>query len=188
MDPHAQDEVEYRIDAGGILTGVGGAWDRFAGENGAPELVGAQVVGRRLVDLIGEPTTRWIYKQLIECALRGRPVEVPFRCDAPGIRRDMRMRIEADGQGGVVFRSRLEGAERRPRWPFGESGGGGRMVVVCSWCKRFQDGERWLEVEDAVATAEMFAESVPPAMTHGICPGCRTRLVEVGELAQSFAE
>ena len=48
---------------------------------------------------------------------------------------------------------------------------------MCGWCKRVAAPPiGWLEVEEAVGALSLFAEPLPPQLTHGICEQCSTTL------------
>ncbi|HEX4730869.1 MAG TPA: hypothetical protein VH299_06345 [Solirubrobacterales bacterium] len=111
----------------------------------------------------------------------GREVELPFRCDGPGVRREMDIRIVAHPTGRVVlFSARLRSEASReeiqplldPETPRGED-----MLEMCGWCDRFAVEGEWVEVEEAVALLELFNREELPAISHGICPTCSALLL-----------
>src|SRR5262245_41935895 len=167
----------YWIDRRDVITEVGGAWLAFALANGAPELDSASVVGRRLWDFVGDPTTGQLYRGILARARAGRAARFPFRCDAPASRRLLEMAVTAEGDGGVRFETRtLEEASRPPEalWERGAERSGD-LLRVCGWCKRVDAGG-WAEVEEAVARLRLFERDRLPALTHGICETCLAAL------------
>ena len=108
-------------------------------------------------------------------------VELPFRCDGPGVRREMDLRILARPGGRVVlFTASLRSEEERetpmplldPDTPRGED-----TLEMCGWCDRFEVDGEWVEVEEAVRRLQLFARAELPALSHGICPDCNRMLL-----------
>jgi len=174
--PQAVAEVRYRIDADDILVDLNPAWDRFALDNGAPELRGDRVRHRRLWAFIADPDARELHRRLLE-RLRstGRAVTLPFRCDSPDTRRFMEMDIVPRADGAVVFHCRLLRSERRRPVALSDAGAGqaGPLVKMCSWCKRIEvaPGD-WRELEVAIRALKLFEVDPPPGVSHGWCGTC----------------
>lgn len=178
--------VTYRIDEEGRVLAVGQAWDEFARANQAPELTAGEMIGRSIWDAIGDPTTRAIYRRLVERVHEGAsPVRFTFRCDAPARRRLLQMTITA-GPGGttdfetlpITFVERAPVAlldAAAPRAP--------GLLRMCSWCKRVPLDDDWVEVEEALRRSAIFHRDAPPAVTHGICPGCEAQVFGIVEAA-----
>ena len=178
MSP-AHDRLTYRIDRGDVITAVDDAWAPFARANGAPQL--ADVLGRPLWDYVSDDTTRQVYRDLVARVRAGHDATFPYRCDAPALRRFMRMTMRAAPQRGVVFESEVVRTEARPvpllldQKPAGSSG---VIVRVCSWCKRVHVRETWQEVEIAVERLDLFAGGPSPSLTHGMCEDCYARVMQ----------
>ncbi len=170
-------DVIYRVDAAGYLTFVNEGWNAFAVLNDTPELLGPAVLGRRVVDGIAGDETRMIYNQLRERALAGAPIELPYRCDSPRLRRRMSLSIVAVGTE-LEFRSSLVDVVMRPAVPVldPQSPRSGGMLTVCSWCNRGRVGSRWAEIEEVVAELRLFDAAVPQ-LTHGVCPDCQLQIL-----------
>jgi hypothetical protein len=43
------------------------------------------------------------------------------------------------------------------------------LVVLCAWCHRVRDADRWVNLE-------IFFAARQASTTHGICPECEVRL------------
>jgi hypothetical protein len=108
-------------------------------------------------------------------------VELPFRCDGPGVRREMDIRIASQAAGRfVLFSARLRAEERREQFqpllatdvPRGED-----TLTMCGWCDRFLVGGEWVEVEEAAARLGLFRRGELPAISHGVCPECTEILI-----------
>lgn len=170
----------YATDANGCLVSVDAAWCEFAQANGAPEYaVPDRLYGVPLLSFISDATTKHVYSALMLRVLEERQtVRVPFRCDAPPVRRWMELTMTVRQGGGIDFESRLLRAEPRdPPMAFDRSPRSeGPLVRMCSWCKNVEvaTGE-WDTVEQAVRALALFGERAVPDITHGICPPCQTR-------------
>jgi hypothetical protein len=110
-----------------------------------------------------------------------RDVRLPFRCDGPGVRREMDIRIVANRSGRVVlFSAQLRSEQPRdPAQPLLDplARRGDDLLEMCSWCDRFQVDGEWVEVEEAAARLELFRRSELPALAHGVCPRCSEMLL-----------
>lgn len=182
----AIEDVTYAVDTEGTIVYVNaGPWDAFARENGAPALSHDHVVGRRLEEFLSGKATVGASRATLASLATGaqRRHTYRYRCDAPGMEREMRMTVSRlDGPGGfagVLFHSVLLRQAPRPsmellmRPHFDPAL---PLVTVCSYCKRFQyppGGDAWLEAQaylDAGGQA-------PVRLSHGICPRCMETIV-----------
>ncbi len=165
----------YELDADDRVVAVGGEWDRFALENGAPGASAAAVVGRSLWDFVAGLETAHLLRRIIYSArISGRPMEAPFRCDGPRQERHMHFRAEAMDSGALRITTRLmrEVPLDAPA-PGGASAPRGELLRMCSWCNRIHvDDGPWMEPADAAARLGLFTGSAVPAITHGMCTGC----------------
>ncbi len=108
------------------------------------------------------------------------------RCDSPARRRLLRMEILPLAGEGLRYVSTI--LREEPRSPVALLAAGAprseRLLVMCSWCKAVKTPAGWREVEEAVASLGLFLPTLPPAISHGICPACRDRL-EAGWAAEA---
>lgn len=170
-------EFDYEVDEGDRLTWVSDAWLRFAEENAARALTGADVLGQSLWKSIGNWETRHIYEQLFRRVReRGVPLQVPFRCDGPAVRRFMELEIAPRGGGKLRLTGVLRREEERP--PIELLSASARrnddeIITLCAWCKagRLKDG-RWTSLEEVVTSDRVFETDHVPSVSHGICPDC----------------
>jgi hypothetical protein len=175
--------VTYDLDERYRIVATGGEWDRFANENAALELVTPGVLGQPLWRFIQGGEVRHLLQLLLEHAQeRGSIRNVPFRCDAPALRRFMSMNVYTLPDGGLRVESVLLRAEprtfvplleRSPRLLYG-------MLSICSWCKRVRLFNReWVEVEEAIEQLNLFSSVDLPQLSHGICMQCAQRTFRI---------
>lgn len=177
MTISGQERLTYRIDGRDVIAAVNDAWAPFAQANQAPQLT--DVVGQSVWDHVADDTTRQVYRDLIAGVRAGRIVTFTYRCDAPALRRFMRMTMLPEADGGVAFDSVIERAEPRPPVALLDSTSGepSAMVVrMCSWCKRAYVEGGWHEIEIAVERLGLFSGGPMPGLTHGMCEDCYARV------------
>ena len=177
MNPEVS--CRYATDAAGCLVSVDAAWCEFARANGAPEYaVPERVYGVPLLSFISDATTKHVYNVLMQRVIEERqPARVPFRCDAPALRRWMELTMTARDGGGIDFVSRqLRVEPRRPALAFDRPPHpAAPMLLMCSWCKNVELSRGlWDTVEQAVHRLGLFDQQAVPDITHGICPSCQT--------------
>lgn len=178
--------TRYRVDPRARIVWTSANWDRFARENGAPELAGAAVRGASLWDFVSGPQTRHLYEALFARVEETQgSLRLPFRCDSPNVRRFMELRIAYLSGGELELQARLLREEARPAVRLVDPAASrrGEALVVCSFCKSVRTPGAWVEVEEAVARLGVFdADTVPP-LRYGVCPAC-VRAVDEGCLSR----
>ena len=174
-------ECTYRIDADDRLSWVSSGWVDFAEENEGIGLDSDQILGRSLFDYITGLETPELYRRLFTKVRRaGKPLSFPFRCDAPGVRRRMRMAIRPLADGGLEIATTVSEQEPREFVPLldAKAQRNAEYIRMCSWCARVQlDADRWEEVEVAIELLGLFDREGLPQISHGACPSCRTAVV-----------
>lgn len=172
--------LSYAIDEQDRLIKVDEGYYRFAEENGWSEA--GTSLGRSLWDYVAGDEMRKLQRMLVR-RIRDEvgDVELPFRCDGPGVRREMNVRIVARPGGRVVlFSARLRSEQPRdlpqllldPEAPRGED-----VLEMCGWCDRFQVDGEWVQVEEAAKRLGLFDRTELPMLSHGICPDCQAMLL-----------
>jgi hypothetical protein len=172
--------LSYAIDEHDHLIKVDEGYYRFAEENGWDEA--ATSLGRSLWDYVAGHEMKKLQRLLVR-RIRDEvgDVELPFRCDGPGVRREMNIRIVARPGGRVVLfsaRMRREEARDLPQWLLDPATPRSEDVLeMCGWCDRFEVDGEWVEVEEAARRMELFNRPELPTLSHGICPDCNEMLL-----------
>jgi len=168
--------TRYRVEPDMRIGWTSANWDRFARENGAPELTDGRVLGHPLWEYIEGDGTRAVYAAVIEWVrATGREIVLPFRCDSPDVRRFMELRMKPSPKQELEVVAELLREEPRsyvglldPRRPRA-----GEAIRICSFCKRVEiRGSEWLEVEDATTALELSDDAPYPPLDHSVCPDC----------------
>lgn len=172
--------LSYAIDEHDHLVKVDEGYYRFAEENGWTDA--GTSLGRSLWDYVAGEDLKKVQRLLLR-RIRDEAgdVELPFRCDGPGVRREMDIRIKA-GTGGraVLFSARVRSEEERdPPQPLLDPAAprGADRLAMCGWCDRFEVAGEWVEVEEAARRLELFDRPEMPSLNHGICPDCNGLLL-----------
>ena len=185
--------VVYRLDGRDLITRVNAAWRDFAEENGAPSL-GGGAVGTSLWAHVEGAETQALYRGVHAAVRRsGRPVTLPFRCDAPEERRWMELTVHPLGGGHLQVVSALVRRAAWPRVPLLDPAvpRGPGQFVMCSWCKRVRldaggastgardtaaavrpgghGGGPWVDV---VGLPAVRPDAGLPRLVHDACPDC----------------
>lgn len=169
----------HRVDAHGRLSHVNDAWLAFAAENGWP-VTAADVLGRPLMDFIGDPELRYLYGLLMARLRAGRgPIRFRYRCDAPDCRRFMQMAMHYDPQAREIeFQSQVLRIERRPVQALLDTARtvDDTTLAVCSCCKRVSMEGGWTEIEHALIHLHLLDGERLPQTRHCVCPACNSEL------------
>ena len=167
----------YQVDALNRIVWIDDGWLEFAQANEGGDLCEDRVIRRPLFDFVADLDTVHVYRLLLDrVRSSGDAIVVPFRCDSPGCRRDMVLRMVGTGDGHVAFESLLLRAEPRDYVALLDSTikrKGAHFVKVCGWCKQVRIADDlWLEVEEAIARVPFFTRDEGLQITHGMCPAC----------------
>lgn len=183
------DGICFVTDATGLITAIGAKrWHAFAAANKAPGLSTEAIVGRNLFEFVlgqeNELHLRSVLRRL-SSGLHDAWV-MPFRCDAPDRRRNMRQSVtpflENGRCHGFLFQSiELSREDRPPIELFDFQAMQARaaqradmpMVWMCSWCQRVKHpvvtASLWLQADSYYAAGGRSDVQ----LTHGICEQCR---------------
>jgi hypothetical protein len=177
-------EYLYRVDAEDRIVFVNQQFVDFAVSNWKPDFDPAEVLHTSLLSHLHGNELTYLYRIILQRTRNGGARGgLPFRCDAPGVRRYMELHLHGDHDGGLELRSVL--LREEPRKTVAMLGcGDGRsscFLRVCSWCKKIDaadsgEAPRWLEIEDAVAELNLFKGPLP-RITHSLCGHCYTEVM-----------
>jgi hypothetical protein len=171
--------LAYAIDADDRIREIAGTWDEFAIDNAAPGLLRDRVLGTALLDHVTGPEVRQLTRMLLDRARRGPTRDIDFRCDSPGERRYLRMRLSSLPSNGVRIETTLLRSAPRASRNILDVGSArsDELLVACSWCVKIKlpDG-RFVEIDEAVDAMGLFGDGAIPRLTHGICSACRGSL------------
>ena len=177
--PERVDSCIYEIDADDRIVFCNEGWDAFALANGGGGITFEKIDGKVLWDFVADPSSKDLYRRLVEQVRNGRVVEFSLRCDSPEISRLLEMRIAMTETARVRFITKIKTLELR-------SGEGVNVaddqtpLLVCSWCGRINvDQEIWQDVEVAIGRLGIFERSFPPVVSHGICTDCYSKITEL---------
>lgn len=198
----ALDGVAYLVDPGGDVLGVGRSC-AYEGYGEFGDLVLSTWVGDNLFDAMVGDEVRAVAQRVHRMVAVGRRSNVSYRyrCDAPALKRVMRMSISrvADGDDaliGLLYQSVILSEEPRPAMAIfdperlSEDGG---SLKICSYCHDVL----WTgDAAKPAAHSPHLGEWVSPEtyyrrggavdgpVSHGVCPSCVARICEEEEAAQ----
>ena len=166
----------YEIDRNDLIVDVDANWLAFAKENDAADLTRERVVGRSVHVFIAGWVASELYALLFNALRRSRAAAtLPFRCDAPSLKRYMQMELSPGEDGHLRLAGRLLRSAAHPRIPLLDAKvrRNGEWLLICSLCRRIllADGS-WREIEEALPSP--YAEPVDglPQLSHDVCPSC----------------
>ena len=183
----ALDGVAYLTDRDGVLSAAGVLnWDAFSG----PADTFGKYRGRNIFDIVAGEEVRAVYRTMHELILKDRRPKIRFeyRCDAPEVRRVMRMTLgplRHEGRiAGVLYHSQIVSEEERPPLSllaYDEAlervrGETAPILTICSFCHDVRSGpeETWVTPE------EHYRNGGPSRarLSHGVCESCSGQLLE----------
>ncbi len=174
----------YRVDVADVLTWVDSWWLAFARENGAAELKPETVLGRSLWEFVAGEETRRLFR-IIHDRIRtsGAPMVLPFRCDSPCLKRQMRLTITAERAGQLLYDSVLLAVEPQVEHrvlqvdqPRSEA-----FLTMCSCCKRsLLEPLGWLDLDEISTRLRLFESPKVPQIRYEICPDCAAVVARPG--------
>ncbi len=177
--------ARYHIDDRNRIIFVDSGWDVFARENGAANLQRDAVIGRPLLSFIAGSAMKHLTELILQrIRSTGRPLTCPFACDGPRIRRLMTLTMTVLDDTVIQFDVHTLQGTRRDYVALLDPAivRSDEWLTVCSWCKRIEVEDEWIEVEDAVLRLHLLAADRLPRLTHGICPRCSAAVT--GEMAR----
>ena len=181
--------VEYSIDCNDMVVSTGGDWDRFATENDGEELAN-EPPKLSLWSQIEGQDAREVWRLVVNEVRRSdTAAKVPFRCDAPGLRRWYEVSVTPGEDGSVDFRSELLFEEERPAVNLvlrgAERTRSVEPIEVCCWCARGRDGNRWISLDELVLKRRVLENQPVPEVVQGICQECADSMSEAASTLTS---
>jgi hypothetical protein len=184
----AVDGIAYAVDAERRIVAVGRRrWDRFATENGAPELCADRVIGRNLLEFVSGPELQQAYRDLTDSVVStGEPVVVTAHCDSPGVARELRLSVAplqlGEKRPGLLFQAQIVSGTARPRHDIFDfealltaliTQADLPIVTMCSFCQQLRrpgsDGdEDWVTAEEY----SRLGGTSRVRISHGMCADC----------------
>lgn len=181
----------YTIDRHDVITTYSKNFVQFAISNGwtlrSPE---REIIGRNVFDFIEGYETKHIYKILFDLVRQGKRIgPIPFRCDAPGLRRFLELCLDPMPDSAIKITTKL--LREEPRTPvkalMKDLERSQKLIRMCSMCKKIEAGDKmWLEIEEGLVVLKIFEDKNPPRITHGLCHECFSNImVKIEKLKQS---
>lgn len=188
------DGIWYAVDRDLMIEAVShDNWQAFAcANNETTHERATSIIGKPLLDFIATDETGAYYDAMCQAVLGEKRDKVSFvyRCDAPDIRRDIRMTISPlhdDKQAvvGVLFHNVILAEVQRPpiellfENPEALEEEGVGTVSMCSFCKDVEhedeDGAKeWITAEEYYQKGG----SSRVLLSHGVCPDCKDNLLD----------
>jgi hypothetical protein len=173
--------LSYSIDDRNRLISVNEVWAKEAEDSATPGLSSPAILGRRLWDLIADPTIAHFFDLLFSRLRTGQTPRVTysFRCDTPARRRLIQLSIVPTADQGLRFTTSVLATQERPPVALldARQPRSGELLRMCSWCKRVPTANgSWREIEEAVPELDALDHGPLPAISHGICPDCQARM------------
>ncbi len=182
--PHSLITVVYRLSADDCLIAFNADWDVFAEQNSSLTILGKQIANRSIWDFISDAETKHLHKSILKkVRLSNTELTVPFRCDAPGMRRYMEMKVIPLGNGEIEYQCKTIRVESAPQLACAtELADASPLLRMCSWCNKIEvTTNTWLEIDVAVGMLDLFSQAQLPWLTHTMCNSCLETLGPMNE-------
>lgn len=163
---------------------MGGDWDDFALQNEGGLARAARVLETNLFDHVAGDDTRQALTGILTDVLSvGRTFRMEYRCDAPGIMRDLRMTVTPlRDQRLLLTHDLLDARSLPPTGPVPRYVAGA-AACKCSFCNAVREGAKWIDPFDSLTPH-------PAEVDYAVCPTCRssiederTRIRKAGRVA-----
>ena len=164
--------VSYAIDGNLRLVYRNLAWDMFAAENNAPELVGELALGIDLHDVIGRDLLPFYLQAFNLVCQTGAEWNWLYQCSSPQVFRNFRMRIQPLRPTGWLLISNARVVERPHSIPVAYglqsyvSVDG--QITMCSHCRCSRKTDQPSQWDFVPAHFDSNLENI----SHGLCPVC----------------
>jgi len=169
--------VIYLVNSDNIIVEVNQNWDAFAHENNGENVAQSEVVGRSVLDFVTGKVTRNYWQELLNRARDTlQPMTIDYRCDAPSLKRWMRMELQREENGNLrISHQQLATAPRSKPIHFKPARHRGQQTHIrCSFCSRIKIKEHWHEADDAAHHSNEVTHTDGHTfhVTYGLCGEC----------------
>ena len=165
----------FCLDAELTVTYCNPAWDRFAVQNGGPELCHPAPIGHCVLDFICGADRGYFEKHYRSVLQQSEAWERDYECSSSGVYRKYRLRVlpMQTVRGLFVVNSLIverahELAAKPPLEEVYRTTRG--LIVMCASCRRTRRNIQGIDIWDWVPS---FVENFPVRTTHGVCAPCR---------------
>jgi hypothetical protein len=170
------------IDASNRIVAMNSAWLEFM-RTVVPFAVEAEdVIGRSLWDFVSGTQVRQLWQVLFDRVRAiGAPVFVPMRADTANLRRVLDVELHPMPERSIRQVFEIVWTEPRASVALFDHSHprNDANLVCCAWCNRVQVRlGAWEEIEDAQLTLRIEAAPTLPAITRGVCSGCKQTLLK----------
>ncbi|MBZ5722877.1 MAG: hypothetical protein LAO03_21260 [Acidobacteriia bacterium] len=166
--------VSYVLDSNLRFVFCNPAWDRFARENGGPELAGDAVIGSQLLPVIPDVLRPFYTRMFDEVQRHGLVWQHVYQCSSPQLFRKFRMRVHLLNSNWLMLSNALLVEEEHPRAASAHDAAYRNdkgLITMCAHCRcsqRKDEPGHW----DFVP-AHLKARPLSLGVSHGLCPICR---------------
>jgi len=173
--------VIYRVDEQDRIIYANDDWDRFARLNNSLQLQREHIVGNAIWDFIVDAETQQVYRDLMVCVRRNRPVSFHYRCDSPTMQRVLEMHVHRVNSGAVQFTSSTIVLSQHEPIDLldAQRDHAGDPLRICGWCKRVEFLGQWVEIEDAGRHMRLPTSQPLPPLMHTMCGPCYSRIQDL---------
>jgi hypothetical protein len=167
--------VIYVVDSALRLVYCNAAWDRFAVQNGGPELIRQNTIGDSVLDAIPEELRGFYAEGYARAKQSATPWEHDYECSSAQLYRLFHMRVMALPNSLLLVENSLRvekahDSEDRPIFArdktYSDDHG---IIAMCAHCRRTRragHAMEWHWVPD-------YVSDPPEQVSHGLCKNCR---------------
>jgi len=166
--------VSYVLDSNLQFVYCNPLWDKFARENGGPELLSDAVIGSQLFDVIPDVLRPFYTGMFDEVQRSGLVWQHVYECSSPQRLRRFRMRVHLLNSNWLMVSNTLVVEEAHSREaPAHDSvyRNDNGLITMCAHCRcsqRTDEPRHW----DFVP-AHLEVRPLSLGVSHGLCPVCR---------------
>jgi hypothetical protein len=163
--------ISYVLNSSYRIVYCNAAWDRFATENGAPELTQGAVLGTDFRRTLGGDLLPFYLQAIDQVAQTGAVWEWVYECSSPELFRKFQMRVQPLQKAGwlvtnarVVERPHIDAV----RASLNDYASEYDLITICSNCRRSRRIDRPTEWDFVPTHLDRGLTNI----SHGLCPLC----------------